>query len=94
MAIRKSKEEHRVLTPDLEIPTPVRDGYEHVQSLGRFVDDLMRHSRDGEEGGALRVDGQPGDSDGDPEPITPPEPVPQGDDIGTRGADPETLESK
>lgn len=93
MAIRKSERE-QTPTPELQVPGPVGDGYDYVQSLGRVIDDLMGHSRDGEKVGAFRSEDRPGDPEGDPEPVTPPELVPQGDDIGTRGADPETFETK
>jgi len=89
LAIRKSEHE-QTPTPVLQVPAPVGDGYDYVQSLGCVIDDLMGHSRDGEKVGALRSENRPGD----PDPITPPEPVPQGDDIGTKNSVSETFETK
>lgn len=72
LAIRKSEHE-QTPTPVLQVPAPIGDGYDYVQSLGCVIDDLMGHSRDGEKVGALRSENRPGD----PDPTTPPEPVPK-----------------
>lgn len=76
-----------------DIPSPVEDGYDFVQSLGKMVDEVMRHSRDGSAVKALSVDSERR-LEGDPEPITPPDPVPDGSDTGTRGADPEDFATR
>jgi hypothetical protein len=69
------------------IPRPVDGGTEHLESLGRFVDDLMGDSRlrariDAEsEALFLSQDEMPQD----PPPSEPPPPVPGGTDTESRG---------
>lgn len=96
MAIQSRDANESVPGQHIEIPDPVPGGYDHVQSLGHVVDELMRHSRDGESVVAVsELDPKSEDPDpNDPEPITPPPPVPGGDESATRGADPETFETK
>ncbi len=76
MAVRRKQEP--LLEEDLmAIPPPVKNGYAFIQSLGRFVDELMRHSRDGERSGISDLSAKERPED-DPEPIEPPPPVPGG----------------
>ena len=69
------------------IPRPVDGGIEYLESLGRFVDDLMGDSRRRKRARAdlepflLREDEMPED----PPPSEPPPPVPGGTDTESRG---------
>lgn len=85
MAVRKRDDVRS--EPVSTVPTPVRDGYAFVQSLGTLVDEAMGHTRDGKSIGAFEAVERP--TQGDPEPLEPPAPVPDGDESGTRGANPE-----
>lgn len=79
---------------DAAVPPPVADGYDDVQSLGRLVDEMMRHSKDGAAINVQPLGRLTDPGEGDPEPIAPPEPVPDGDDLEPRGADREGPEAK
>ncbi len=73
------------------VPRPVDGGIDYVESLGRFVDNLMgdaRAIRAAERHLApltLRADEMPDD----PEPSEPPPPVPDATEVITRGDSPE-----
>ena len=73
------------------IPRAVEGGAEHLESLGRFVDDLMGDSRLRER---MRTESEPlmlpeDEMPEDPPPSEPPPPVPGGTEDLTRGRRPE-----
>lgn len=92
MAIRK-KDAPPLDEGDVAVPPAVSDGYDFVQSLGGIVDELMRHSHDGETARPSDIRAER-PLDDDPEPIAPPSPVPAGDDEGLRNSDPDDVETK
>ena len=94
MAVRKDKEEAMPPSADASVPPPVAGGYANLQSLGHLVDEMMRHSDDGEAVGALLTNPDRDIPSDDPEPITPPPPVPDGEDQGTRGGGSDQVEAK
>lgn len=94
MALRKRVQGEPIEEHETALPPPVEEGYDFVQSLGKVVDEAMRHSRDGAAVETSLSTSSEKLLEPDPEPITPPGPVPDGDDVGTRGADPEDFETK
>jgi hypothetical protein len=91
MASEPQVEEVEDLAPS-RAPQPVEGGTEHLESLGRLVDNLMGVSRLRErirresEGLFLRDDEMPDD----PPPTEAPPPVPGGTEDVTKGAKPNT----
>lgn len=89
MASESQIDEQDDIVPS-RIPQPVEGGTEYLESLGRFIDDLMgdsrrQHATDRESASLfLRDDEMPED----PEPSEPPPPVPGGNEDVTRGAKP------
>lgn len=94
MALRSKTNRSPGPKPVERVPAPVEEGYGFVQSLGKWIDEAMGHSRDGAVAEDTLRAASERESDQDPEPITPPEPVPDAEETGTRGADPETFETK
>ena len=86
----EAKVDEEDVAPAARIPRPVEGGTEYLESLGRFVDDLMGDSRRRErarlelEPLLLREDEMPQD----PPPSQPPPPVPGGTDEESRGKAP------
>lgn len=68
------------------VPPPVHGGEAHVESLGQLLDRMMFDRRDGRaaEQAVTHLVGS-GERPPEPPPIEPPPPVPDGDDVGTRG---------
>lgn len=86
---------------DIQLPPPVPDGTYVVEDLGRFVNWVTRAHRTQEridreivESGVMMSEREWESQGGDPEPVEPPPPIPDGDDIGTRGGRPEDYETK
>lgn len=86
---------HRTATDPLapqegqRIPPPVPSGTEHLESLGRFIDNLMGDARARR---AVAKELEPlflkeGEMPEDPEPAEPPPAVPGGTETETRGPD-------
>jgi hypothetical protein len=71
----------------VRLPQPVEGGTEHIESLGRFIDDLMGDSRRRErirrESAGMFMDDDKMSED--PPPSEPPPSVPDGTDVATRG---------
>ncbi len=72
------------------MPPPVPDGIEYMESLGRWVDNLLGDARI-----QAAADREIAESGGDtaappdPPPAEPPPPVEDGNDVISRGADPD-----
>lgn len=73
-----------------KIPPPVPGGTRYIESLGRWIDDLLGDARDRRKAAEalaprlLTEDEMPPD----PEPVEPPPPVPDGTGTSTRGGRP------
>lgn len=85
-----AQEQIEMLPAETKAPPPVDGGTEYIESLGRFVDDLMGDSRMRErtrrelEPFYLRDEEMPED----PPPVEPPPPVPGVTEDITRGDEP------
>lgn len=77
------------------IPPPVQDGDDHLESLGRFVDNLLGDARDqaAADDQVSRIVGK-AESPDDPPPVEIPEPVPDGDETFTEGQDRDEVETR
>lgn len=77
------------------IPPPVPDGEDHLESLGRFVDNLLGDARAqaaADQKVARIVD--KAEAPDDPPPVEIPEPVPEGEETFTEGKDPVESETR
>ena len=77
--------------PGTRLPPPVPDGEFDLESLGRWIDNLMGAARDRRAADAALNPFQLRDEEvpEDPPPVEMPPPVPEGEDVMTRGADPD-----
>lgn len=93
--------------PDESIPLPTKappslpGGTYEVEDLGRFINWITRvaHTRrridrEIEEADLVMSEEEWEATGGDPEPVEPPPPLPDGDDSGTRGGPPGVSETK
>lgn len=77
------------------IPPPVPDGEDHLESLGRFVDNLLGNARvwAAADRNLARIVGK-AEAPDDPPPVEIPEPVPEGDETFTEGQDRDEAEAR
>lgn len=86
---------------ELRLPPVVPDGTYEVEDLGRFVNWITRATRsqrrveqESVKSGLFMTDEEWESQGGDPELVEPPPPIPDGDDVGSRGGKPEDFGTK
>lgn len=79
----------------LPLPPPMADGDDHLESLGRFVDNLLGSAqRLAEADRRIQRLVDKTETPEDPPPVEIPEPLPDGDDPFIEGQDPAGVETR